>query len=99
MVTYIDEVVKLVKDELHIKDERLAQVYALLVLTKGTDITLKDVHDAWSMNMNYKTKTKYCFGHEHKSIVPFEKLDSEVQNKDTKFVEGLQKIALKLQNK
>ncbi len=91
--TYIDKIVEEVKQTLHIKDEKLAQMYALLVLTKGENITLKDVHDAWAMNMNYKKTTDYCYGHEHKSIVPFDQLDVEVQNKDAKFVDKLKEIA------
>ena len=32
--TYIEKIVEEVKKELHLKDERLCQMYALLVLTK-----------------------------------------------------------------
>ena len=96
MKTYIDITIELVMKETNIKSIHLVKMYALLVLTKGENITLKDVHDAWAMDMNFKPQTNYCYGHEHKSIVPFEQLDKEVQNKDQKFVSALIRVAKKL---
>ena len=96
MKTYIDTTIELIMKETNIKSIHLAKMYALLVLTKGENITLKDVHDAWAMDMNFKPQTNYCYGHEHKSIVPFEQLDKEVQNKDQKFVSALIRVAKKL---
>lgn len=96
MTTYIDEIVEKVADALHIKNKDLSRLYALLVLTKGATITLKDVHDAWSMSMNFRTKTEKCFGHEHKSLVPFDELPKEVQEKDEKYVRKLNEIAKEL---
>lgn len=93
MVTYIDEIVEKVMNECKIKSRDLAKLYALLVLTKGNSITLKDVHDAWALNMNYRPTTDKCFGHDHKSIVPFNELSVESQNKDQRFVNSLIKIA------
>ena len=93
MNTYIDKIVDEVKTKANIKSDYLARYYALLVLTKGNNITLKDVHDAWAMSMNFKPKTDHCFGHEHKSIVPFDELNTDVQYKDKKFVEILNGIA------
>ena len=93
METYIDKIVTKVENKLHIKDKNLAKFYALLVLVKGKNITLKDVHDAWAVNMNYKNKTDFCYGHEHKSIVPFNELSKEVQEKDSKFLSKLLEIA------
>ena len=93
MTTYIDNIVLRVQTDLNIKDQKLAQFYALLILVKGSNITLEDVHDAWAMNMNFKPTTNYCYGHEHLSIVPFDKLSKETQNKDASFVAKLNKIA------
>lgn len=92
MKTYIDTIVEEVMDKAHV-NKYLAQMYALLVLTKGEDITLKDVHDAWAMNMNFRPQTPTCYGHEHRSIVPFDELSVETQNKDQKFVNVLRSIA------
>lgn len=96
MKTYIDNIVEQVQNELHIKNLDLAKLYALLVLTKEENITLKDVHDAWSVSMNYRKQTEYCPGHEHRSLVPFDELSKETQQKDKKYKQGLIKIAKQL---
>lgn len=96
-VTYIDDVMDKVQCATHIRDPYLLRLYALLVLTKGVSVTLKDVHDAWAMNMNYKPQTPYCYGHEHRSIVPFEELSKSVQEKDRKYVDALIKVAKDLE--
>lgn len=95
-VTYIDEIIEEVQKETGLRDKELLKMYSLLVLVKGTNITLKDVHDAWSMWMNFKeyNPPKY-YGHEHLSIVPFEQLSIETQERDRKFVNALVKIANK----
>lgn len=96
--TYIDEITDKVKDKCNIRDSRLASLYALLVLRKGTDLTLGDVHDAWAVWMNFKPQTERCYGHEHKSIVPFDELPHDVQVKDTRFLERLITVAYEWQN-
>ena len=97
MQTYIDKVVEKVADATHIKNKDLLHMYALLVLTKKENITAKDVHDAWVMNMNFRPRTDYCYGHEHKSLIPFGELDDECQHKDDKFVNALVRIAKELE--
>jgi len=92
-VTYIDEITNKVAERTHIRNKYLVRLYALLVLVKGEDITLEDVHDAWSMDMNFKPQTDYCYGHEHLSIVPFNELCMGIQNKDQKYVDILRSIA------
>ena len=98
MQTYIDEVIEAVKAETHIKSDRLAQMYALLVLTKGEAISLKDVHDAWAVDMNSRPRTDHCYGHDHKSIVPFSALPDETRQKDQRFVIALKRVAANLKN-
>jgi hypothetical protein len=93
METYIDRATKLVAEKTHLSDGKLVRFYTLLVLTKGEDITLSDVHDAWAVNMNFKPTTDRCFGHEHHSLVPFEELPKESQKKDVFYVEALKKAA------
>lgn len=94
--TYIDDVVLRVENRTHIRDRSLVRYYALLVLTKGEKITLEDVHDAWAMNMNFKPQSPNCYGHEHRSIKPFEKLDVDVREKDRKFLVALLTVAKEL---
>lgn len=45
--------------------------------------------------MNFRLQTPTGYGHEHRSIVPFDELSVETQNKDQKFVDVLRSIAKK----
>lgn len=96
METYIDRVVEKVSNIAGLYNKELIKYYALLVLIKEKDVTAKDVHDGWAMSMNYREKSDHCWGHEHKSIVPYEELNREVQEKDFYFVRELRKIAKEL---
>lgn len=97
METYIDKVVALVEEKTRLKGKGLIRLYALLVLIKGEDVTLSDIHDAWSMNMNYKEQNPpYCYGHDHMSIVPFDQLSKETQDKDVEYLEALKEVAKEL---
>lgn len=60
----------------------LCETYALLGLVKGADITLEDVHDAWSV---WRTRTSPG----HKSLVPFSELSPEVQALDAPYRDGI----------
>lgn len=96
-VTYIDEVCSLVEKETGLKSKTLINNYALLVLFKGENATLSDIHDAWSMSMNFKEPNPpHCYGHEHLSIVPFDQLSKECQEKDRKYLDALKRVAKKL---
>lgn len=56
----------------------LLDLYTLLVLVKGDAVTLKDVHDAWAV---WKSPLRP----DHRSIVPFDQLSTEVQELDRKY--------------
>lgn len=89
-MNYIDEV----REELskHTTVGRgLMRVYTLLVLVKGEDTTLRDVHDAWSVNIN-DTWNKEKHG-EHRSLLPFEDLIVEIQEKDQQYVDAIRLTA------
>ncbi len=86
MNNYIDEI----KEELnkHLKiGKGLQNMYTLLVLIKGEDVTLKDVHDAWAVNIN-QTWDFAQYGN-HRSLVLFEMLNEDVQIKDQHYVDGI----------
>lgn len=96
-VTYIDEVCSAVAQETGLKSKMLISYYSLLVLIKGEDVTMSDIHDGWSMNMNFKEPNPpHCYGHEHLSIVPFNELSKECQEKDRKYLDALKRVAKKL---
>lgn len=97
MQTYIDKVYEMVQKETGLKSKETLKMYTLLVLVKGEETTLSDVHDGWSMVMNYKeANPPYCYGHDHKSLVPFNQLRKETQDRDIKYVEAIHKVAKEL---
>lgn len=85
-MNYIDEVKLELTKHLRI-GKGLQNVYAILVLVKGEDVTLKDVHDAWSVNIN-QTWDHAQYGN-HRSLIPFDELSKEVQDKDQNYVDGI----------
>ena len=98
MKTYIDELAEKVRAATGVKSKETLKVYSLLVLIKGKDITLEDVHDAWSVMMNFKPYNPPYLGHEHPSIVPFDQLSYETQQKDKKYADALIIVATELEN-
>lgn len=65
------------------EDERqLLDLYALLVLVKGEETTLEDVHDAWAI---WRNRTKP----DHPSIKPFDQLAAEVQVLDEPYAQAI----------
>lgn len=95
-MNYIDEV----KEELakHIRvGKGLMTVYSVLVLVKGEETTLEDVHDAWSVNIN-NTWDREQFG-EHRSLIPFDELSETVQRKDQDYVDAIRTTARVLKEK
>ena len=99
MKTYIDELAEKVSEATGLKGKEYIKMYTLLVLIKGEDITLEDVHDAWSVMMNFKKHNPPYLGHEHPSIVPFDQLSYETQQKDKKYADALIKVAKELDNR
>lgn len=96
MNNYIDEV----KAELlkHCRiGKGLQNVYALLVLVKGEDVTLKDVHDAWAVNINQTWDFKQ-YGN-HRSLIAFDLLSKEVQDKDQHYVDAIKATAKALKER
>ena len=69
----------------------LQSTYALLVLTKGDQTTLEDVHNAWAVSLN-RTWNKEKHG-QHYSMIPFAQLKQEVQDKDQKYVDAIRDVA------
>ncbi len=93
---YIDEVKQRLLNHVKI-GKGLQNVYALLVLVKGEDVTLKDVHDAWSVNIN-QTWDFEQYGN-HFSLVPFDELKQEIQIKDQMYVDAIKAVAKELNNR
>jgi hypothetical protein len=64
----------------------LLEMYALLVLVRGEGVTLKDVHDAWSVWKNQHRP-------DHHSLIPFEQLSPVVQAMDEKYAKSIRIVA------
>jgi hypothetical protein len=91
-MTYIDEIAQAVRALvdpaiLPKRDvERLFRIYAVLVLAKGVEVTIEDVHDAWAA---WESDRKP----DSPSIVPFDQLTPRVQAMDAPFVEAIHQVA------
>lgn len=66
--------------------ENLFLLYAVLMRAKGEAVTAADVHDAWAA---------WMMGTEvaHRSLVPFERLDPDVQEEDLPYVDAIHRAA------
>lgn len=88
-LNYVDKVATSIRERVSdqlLPDEQdtddLFRLYGLLALTKGTETTAEDVHDAWSVWMVQRGK-----GHE--SVRPFAELDAKTRKEDLPFVEAI----------
>lgn len=62
--------------------ELLLDLYTLLALTRGDDVTSQDVHDAWSVAIQRSDP-------EHRSLVPFDELAPDVQAMDDRYRDAI----------
>lgn len=92
MTSYLAEDADLIRAELPAgtkppaQSEGLFILYAVLMRAKGEAVTPADVHDAWTA---WILSTRG----EHKSLVPFESLDPDVQEEDLPYVEAIHRAA------
>lgn len=72
------------------EDLPLYRLYAVLLLAKGQDVTVEDVHNAW---------TAWASDHdpENRSLLPFKELSLGVQRKDQMYVEAIHEVARQMQ--
>lgn len=94
--TYVERATRLLQEELAargkefvIRDAGLLRFYTLLVLIKGKDVTLEDVHDGWAV---WRTLDRA----DHHSIIPFDDLAEFVQEMDRPYAEAIRAAAAKL---
>ena len=67
-------------------DERLLNLYTLLVFVTGDKTNLEHVHDAWAV---WRDRTNP----NHESLVPFSELSEETQELDRKYVDAIRETA------
>lgn len=70
-------------------DSPLVDLYLLLVLVKGFEVTREDVHDAWSVWMQEVNPN-------HQSLLPFGDLAPEVQALDEKYAAAIRQASRKV---
>lgn len=83
---YTIEAARFLDEELPGLDPVLRDLYLVLMLTIGESVTLRSVHDAWSV---------WCRNPSHPCLVPFAELSSADQAKDAPFAEGICRAAFR----
>lgn len=70
-------------------DLPLYRQYAVLLLAKGTAVTLEDVHNAWAA---------WASDHDPESrrLIPFKELSLSVQHKDQAYVDAIHAVTVQL---
>jgi len=71
------------------EDLPLYRLYAVLLLAKGKEVTLEDVHNAW---------VAWASNHEpdNRRILPFKELSLSTQRKDQIYVDAIHEVAARL---
>lgn len=76
----------------HNIDDVQARLYTLLLLTKGTGVTLSDVHDAWAVGRNQDRP-------EHPDLVPFGELSPATVEYDVPFRDAIRAAAARVETR
>lgn len=66
--------------------ETLFLMYAVLALSKGTEVTPEDVHNAWNAWMVSR-------GESHDAMVPYSDLSEEKRQEDRPFADAIRDVA------
>ncbi|MFF1874464.1 hypothetical protein [Streptomyces sp. CB03911] len=93
-MTYLDHLADLIRSCLPstatppADSDDLFRIYAVLLRSKGEQVTDEDVHDAWSAWMQSVNAT-------HRALVPFQELSAETRAFDTPYAEAIRTAARK----
>lgn len=91
-MTYLDDDAALIRAALHSdaappeNSDSLFRFYAVLLRVRGEQVSLADVHDAWSA-------WRVMDDPAHPAIVPFEELPPEKQEQDRPYLNAIQDVA------
>lgn len=86
---YVEQAMSILAEETGPLEKDLLRLYALLALTRGTDTTLEDVHDAWALWRNETNP-------QHRSLRPFDALTIDVQELDRRYADAIHRAAGRL---
>lgn len=89
-MNYIEEIMQELFKELPDCPPELISYYTLLAYVKGTETTMRDIHDAWSIWQNEFKDPK------HPSLIPFGLLPKEKQELDQPYMEAVKKVVKRM---
>ena len=81
-MTYVDTARAALEARCPGEDDALLDLYLVLALVKGKEVTLADVHDAWAI---WRSRTRP----DHSSIIPFSELTAGVQALDQPYADAI----------
>lgn len=84
-MNYIQKVQDILAKKMDVEKD-LLDLYTLIVFLKGERATMQDIHDAWSI---WRNNTKP----DHKSLIPFYKLEREIRELDREYTDAIQETA------
>ncbi|MFD1546975.1 DUF7701 domain-containing protein [Nonomuraea guangzhouensis] len=85
-MSYVDDVRDSLAARLPGLEPSLLDLYTLLAMTKGVNASMEDVHDAWAV---WRSRSSP----DHRSIVPFDQLDVDVQELDRKYADAIVEVS------
>ena len=85
-MSYVDDVRDSLAARLPGLEPALLDLYALLILARGVNTSLRDVHDAWAV---WRSRSRP----DHQSIVPFDEHTEEVQELDRKYADAIVEVS------
>lgn len=91
-MNYIEDLARKIESELDEasrpsdRGPELYRLYALLALVKGPNVSLSDVHDAWSVWMSETDPV-------HSALIPFEELDNAKKEEDRPHADAIRRAA------
>lgn len=90
-MTYLEQLASRIQAAMGTEQERrdpadLFVLYALLAEVRGTDVTAKDVHDAWAA-------WKVLSGDDHDAVLPFAEIDPATQAFDEPYADAIRRVA------
>lgn len=89
-MSYIDDVIEAVTEQLPDQDPELLRLYALLVLVRR--ISPRDVHDAWAI-------WRHSTQRDHLAMIPFDQLAPGVQRLDDPYAAALERADAKIRGR
>jgi hypothetical protein len=94
-MNYIQDAWMILDEELDMPDmdHKLMDLYLLLLLTVGKNVSLAQVHDAWSIWKDSLSDEQA----KHPALIPFSQLDKETQDKDQEYADGIYRAAVRLE--